>query len=183
MLGAMKRSTALWLLYFVLAECVLVGLLLLNLSQPICSLSVSTERILNGASVASILIFVGGLIVAWSTRAKSERWRILVVFAFFFSSAPLFWSAMDRKAEFDEQNWKFSGIVQAKYVSENHGAKSVMVGGVKYEGLPGNVWKLISVGQHVSKARSSASIMVGNQELYMPKPSSFRNILKAWLGY
>ena len=175
-LCAMNRVVAI-ASYIATAECAVVGLTYLNFSLPLCSLTTGQEDLLHFASMASIAAFLGFGVFYLRLKGVSGKHLMPVGVLVFFSFVPLFWSTQDRFQDFDKQLWAFDARVTDKYVSGNHGAKSLVIGNKRYEGFTSEIWNEINVGERIHKEACAATISLGDKIYRFPQEMQ---LTRAW---
>ncbi|MCP4487812.1 MAG: hypothetical protein GY820_10915 [Gammaproteobacteria bacterium] len=152
----------------VVAIVAIVGITIANIIIPICSRSVAEEDGLRFTSNIIPILILGPLLISIFVSTKSRKEALsyipLVILAF-FSCAPVFWSSMHRKHQLDIEYFSFDGYVVEKYVSRNHAAKSLTIGGVNYESIPRHVWNQIDVRDRVKKSSCSSTIEINGNEV------------------
>ncbi|MCW8879751.1 MAG: hypothetical protein OQK51_22045 [Kangiellaceae bacterium] len=148
-------------IYYAALVVVVASFSIANVTIPICSLSAAEESNYHFLSKAVIFLFMLPLMIYLVTKNKKDANKYVpFLFLAFFTTAPFFWTTMNRAQKYEREYWSFEGVVEAKYLSSNHQAKSIKVGGVNYESIPSNLWDMIETGDSLIKRSCSETISV-----------------------
>ncbi len=124
-------------------------LTLLNIYAPICSYSIADENLVLGVSIG-VAVIAGNIFLFNAYFRKSRvNWACLIlVFPFLVASV---FTGRRRNFDLEQHYWDFEGIVSKKYLSSNHGARSIIVNDSDYEYIALEFWNTVREGDLVAK--------------------------------
>ena len=156
------------IIYAAVGIAVCVCLAYVNLSIPQCELSRGTEVALSAASMLTFFIIMLPLVLIGSIKRRKDKKYAAFVFAVFFIIAPTVMIGVQRVTQTQRNYWRFEGAISDKYISNNHGSKSLVVAGKEYEFIPEEIWNEAEIGGKIRKDVCSNIILNSTEFEFAP---------------